>query len=100
MLTATKESGWLVLNIKNRVAANGSFRGQRHPYIYQFERLHTESVRLGGIPLIAVLGGLGWTRVNDTLGPVIRDCDGRVFSVSNLPELLTVSPFPSLVRQG
>lgn len=64
----------------------------------RFERLHDESVRLGGIPLIAVLGGLGWTRVNDTLGPVIRDCDGRVFSVSNLQEMLTVSPFTSLAH--
>jgi hypothetical protein len=66
----------------------------------RFERLHTESVRLGGIPLVAVLGGLGWTRVNDTLGPVVRDCDGRVFSVANLPDLLTVAPFLSLVQQG
>lgn len=66
----------------------------------RFERLHAESVRLGGIPLIAVLGGLGWTRVNDTLGPVVRDCDGRVFSVGNVPELLTVTPFPSLVGQA
>jgi hypothetical protein len=65
----------------------------------RFERLHAESMRLGGIPLIAVLGGLGWTRVNDTLGPVIRDCDGRVFSVANLPELLTATPFPSLAEQ-
>ena len=64
----------------------------------RFERLHAESVRLGGIPLLAVLGGLGWTRVNDTLGPVIRDCDGRVFSVGNLPEMLTVAPFPALVQ--
>ena len=64
----------------------------------RFGRLHEESVRLGGIPLVAVLGGLGWTRVNDTLGPVVRDCDGRVFSVANLPELLTVAPFPSLVQ--
>jgi hypothetical protein len=64
----------------------------------RFERLHEESVRLGGIPLLAVLGGLGWMRVNDTLGPVVRDCDGRVFSVSNLDELLTVAPFPTLVR--
>lgn len=66
----------------------------------RFERLRDESVRLGGVPLIAVLGGLGWTRVNDTLGPVIRDCDGRVFSVSNLPEMLTVSPFPALLSQS
>lgn len=35
--------------------------------------------------------------VNDTLGPVIRDTDGRVFSLSNLDEMLTVSPFPELV---
>ncbi len=62
----------------------------------RFERLREESVRLGGIPLVAVLGGLGWMRVNDTLGPVIRDCDGRVFSVSNLAEMLTVAPFPTL----
>ena len=65
----------------------------------RFRTLRGESVRLGGVPLIAVLGGLGWTRVNDTLGPVVRDCDGRVFSVGNLPEMLTVSPFPSLLGQ-
>jgi DNA modification methylase len=35
MLRATKESGWLVLNIKNRVAKSGPLRGQRHPYVYQ-----------------------------------------------------------------
>lgn len=62
----------------------------------RFERLRTESVRLGGIPLLAVLGGIGWARVNDTLGPVVRDTDGRVFTLANLPEMLTVAPFPSL----
>lgn len=65
----------------------------------RFERLRDESVRLGGVPLLGVLGGLGWTRVNDTLGPVVRDCDGRVFSVGNLEEMLTVQPFPALVGQ-
>jgi hypothetical protein len=65
----------------------------------RFERLREESVRLGGIPLVAVLGGLGWTRVNDTLGPVVRDCDGRVFSVGNLEEMLTVAPFSMLASQ-
>ncbi len=35
MLAATKDSGWLVLNIKNRVASAGPLRGQRHPYVYQ-----------------------------------------------------------------
>lgn len=63
----------------------------------RFKTLHSEAVRLGGIPLLAVLGGLGWTRVNDTLGPVIRDCDGRVFTLANLQEMLTVAPFPQLI---
>lgn len=63
----------------------------------RFERLRDESGRLGGLPLIGVLGGLGWNRVNDTLGPVVRDCDGRVFSVSNVHEMLTVNPFPTLI---
>jgi hypothetical protein len=62
----------------------------------RFERLRDESIRLGGTPLIGVVSGLGWTRVNDTLGPVVRDCDGRVFSVSNVAEMLTVAPFTSL----
>ncbi len=35
MLAATADTGWLVLNIKNRVAANGPLKGQRHPYVYQ-----------------------------------------------------------------
>jgi hypothetical protein len=63
----------------------------------RFARLHEESVRLGGVPLMAVLGGLGWRRVNDTLGPVVRDTDGRVFTLATLPEMLTVAPFPSLI---
>lgn len=63
----------------------------------RFERLQAESVRLGGIPLLAVLGGIGWARVNDTLGPVVRDTDGRVFTLATLPEMLDVAPFPNLV---
>lgn len=63
----------------------------------RFRTLREESNRLGGIPLAAVLGGIGWARVNDTLGPVIRDTDGRVFTLSNLAEMLTVAPFPTLV---
>jgi DNA modification methylase len=35
MLEATKGTGWLVLNIKNRVARSGPFQGQRHPFVYQ-----------------------------------------------------------------
>lgn len=63
----------------------------------RFERLRAESIRLGGVPLLAVLAGLGWSRVNDTLGPVVRDTDGRVFTLSNLDDMLSVAPFPSLV---
>jgi len=62
----------------------------------RFTTLRNESVRLGGIPLLAVLGGMGWTRVNDTLGPVIRDTDGRVFTLATLPQMLEVAPFPLL----
>lgn len=35
MLTATAETGSLIVNIKNRVANRGPLRGQRHPYVYQ-----------------------------------------------------------------
>lgn len=35
MLAAARDTGWLVLNIKNRVAKAGPLRGQRHPYVYQ-----------------------------------------------------------------
>jgi len=63
----------------------------------RFERLRAEARRLGGVPLLGVLGGIGWARVNDTLGPVIRDTDGRVFTLGTLPKMLTVSPFPSLL---
>lgn len=63
----------------------------------RFERLKAESIRLGGIPLIAVLGGIGWARINDALGPVVRDSEGRVFTLSTLHSMLEVAPFPSLI---
>ncbi len=63
----------------------------------RFATLRRESNRLGGIPLIAVLGGIGWARVNDALGQVVRDTDGRVFTLSTLNEMLRVAPFPSLI---
>lgn len=53
-------------------------------------------MRLGGIPVFAILAGLGWRRTADTLGPVVRDTDGRVFTVQTLEAMLTVDPFPSL----
>jgi len=63
----------------------------------RFAKLRAESNRLGGTPLIAVLGGIGWARVNDALGPVVRDTDGRVFTLSTLSTMLEVAPFPSLI---
>lgn len=63
----------------------------------RFNRLREESVRLGGVPLIAVLGGIGWTRINDALGPVVRDTGGRVFTLSTLESMLEVAPFPGLL---
>ncbi|MGO9740508.1 MAG: hypothetical protein ACLPN5_03150 [Roseiarcus sp.] len=63
----------------------------------RFRSLKAESMRLGGVPLIAVLGGIGWARINDALGPVVRDTDGRVFTLSTLSSLLEVAPFPGLI---
>jgi hypothetical protein len=62
----------------------------------RFGILRGEADRLGGPPVFAVLGGLGWARTRDALGPVIRDCDGRVFTLTNLPAMLTVDPLPSI----
>jgi hypothetical protein len=63
----------------------------------RFTNLANEGRRLGGIPVFAVLDGLGWQRVADALGPVVRDTDGRVFSLATLREMLTVQPFPGLI---
>lgn len=62
----------------------------------RFGNLRAEANRLGGVPLFAVLGGVGWRRTNDALGPVVRDSDGRVFTLATLPEMLTVEPLPDL----
>lgn len=62
----------------------------------RFGALRAESTRLGGIPVFAMLGGVGWRRTGDALGPVVRDTDGRVFTMATLAEMLTVEPFPSL----
>jgi hypothetical protein len=65
----------------------------------RFRTLRAESIRLGGVPLFAVLGGIGWARINDALGPVVRDTDGRVFTLSTLQKMMEVAPFPQLVEQ-
>lgn len=63
----------------------------------RFGSLRREAQRLGGIPVLAVLEGLGWRRLNDALGPVVRDCDGRVFMPGNLTDLLDVDPVRDLI---
>jgi len=63
----------------------------------RFRSLRAEANRLGGVPLFAVLGGLGWKRTGDALGPVVRDTDGRTFPAALLAEMLTVQPFPRLL---
>jgi hypothetical protein len=64
----------------------------------RFATLRTEGQRLGGVPVFAVLGGMGWRRTRDALGPVVRDTDGRVFTLGNLPEMLDTEPLPTLRR--
>lgn len=65
----------------------------------RFGALRSEAVRLGGVPLFAVLAGLGWRRTTDTLGPVIRDTDGRVFTLQTLDKMMGVDPFPNLISK-
>jgi len=66
----------------------------------RFSALRSEASRLGGVPVFAVLAGLGWRRTADTLGPVVRDTDGRVFTAKTLSTILTVDPFPSLLNDA
>jgi hypothetical protein len=66
----------------------------------RFQALRGEGTRLGGVPVFAVLSGLGWRRTADALGPVVRDTDGRVFTGKTLEQLLNVDPFPRLRNSG
>jgi hypothetical protein len=66
----------------------------------RFSTLAGEARRLGGIPVFAVLDGLGWQRVPDALGPVVRHTNGRVFSLATLEQILTVQPFPRLLGKA
>jgi hypothetical protein len=65
----------------------------------RFSVLRSEGVRLGGVPVFAVLAGLGWRRTADTLGPVIRDTDGRVFTAKTLTAMVTVEPLSGLTGE-
>lgn len=66
----------------------------------RFRSLRQETIRLGGVPLFAVLDGLGWERINDALAPVVEHCDGRVFTLETLPEMLEAEPFPRLANDA
>jgi hypothetical protein len=66
----------------------------------RFRSLRGEAMRLGGLPVFGVLSGLGWRRGRDALGPVVRDTDGRVFTLANLAEIMAVDPFPQLVSSA
>jgi len=62
----------------------------------RFRSIRVESQRLGGVPVFALLGGIGWRRTADALGPVVRDTDGRVFTLVTVQEMLHLDPFPAL----
>jgi transcriptional regulator with XRE-family HTH domain len=63
----------------------------------RFRALRVESQRLGGVPLFAVLAGIGWRRTSDALGPVVAHTDGRVFTLATLPRILETEPVPGLI---
>ena len=65
MLEATKNTGWLVLNIKNRVASSGPLQGQRHPYVYQL------------VLLCSSKAGDGWRPTSGLSPTPSRDGSGR-----------------------
>jgi hypothetical protein len=65
----------------------------------RFATLRREGTRLGGVPVFAVLARLGWRRTGDTLGPVVRDTDGRVFTAKTLEAVMTVEPLPGLLGE-
>lgn len=43
-----------------------------------------------GVVCIAVVDGKGFRRINDVLVPILANCKGKVFSYSNLREILTL----------
>lgn len=101
-VTVTPAPDFVVFDDADRLQAmleckGASDGGTARDKALRFKSLKAEAGRLGGIPLLAVLGGMGWARVRDALGPVVGDTDGRVFTLATLPDMLTVAPFPSLL---
>lgn len=88
-------SGWdSVQRYAARGVPYGVFLHQRH-YGGAFRQVLDATSELRGDLIEDAVEAL---RVNDTLGPVVQDCDGRVFSVSNLAQMLTIAPFISLTH--
>jgi hypothetical protein len=87
------EAGSLRAMLECKGTNNG---GTARDKALRFGKLRQEAIRLGGVPLVAVLGGMGWARINDALGPVVRDTEGRVFTLSTLSSMLEVVPFSNL----
>lgn len=87
------QNGTLRAILECKAASDG---GTARDKAARFTTLRAEANRLGGVPLFAVLGGVGWRRTRDALGPVVRDTDGRVFTIATLPAMLTVDPMASL----
>jgi hypothetical protein len=79
---------------------NTSDGGTARDKAMRFQKLETEGVRLGGVPVFAVLSGAGWLRVGDALGPVVKYTQGRVFTPLTLPEMLTVLPFREMMASA
>ncbi len=82
MFDATADTGWLVLNIKNRVASTGPLKGQRHPYVYQ---------------LVIALQHMGWrwietyiwskpNAVPGRFGPRTKDAFEYVYAFARGPQ--------------
>lgn len=65
----------------------------------RFQRYQDQGQRLS-VPMFAAIGGRGFRdRLADGTGVILRVCEGRVFSTSDLPMMLSVNPFPNLLQQ-
>jgi hypothetical protein len=87
MYEATKPSGSLIINIKNRVANKGPLKGQRHPYVYQ---------------LVLALQNIGWRWIETYIwakpngvpgrfGPRTKDAFEYVYHLPEGLSLISIS---------
>jgi len=74
------------LIIEAKVAEDGGTARDKASRIERLARFaHSK-----GIICIAIIDGKGFRRINDVLVPILINCRGKVFSYSNLSELLTL----------